>query len=81
MITEAGIIGKIGCNDAGIGVCLNALRTSTCRNKVPIHLELRAILDSSTFSEAVASVQKDQMASPAHFLIASREKKHDDPPR
>ena len=72
MVTEAGIIGKIGCNNASIGVCLNALVTKTWQPKVPIHLGLRAVLESSTFEEAVASVNHNQMASPAHFLIASQ---------
>ncbi|MER2090040.1 C45 family peptidase [Sporosarcina sp. JAI121] len=75
MVTEGGIIGKIGCNDSGIGVCLNALLTRTCEAKVPIHLGLRAVLDSYTFEEALSSVDHNQMASPAHFLIASKEKK------
>lgn len=75
MITEGGIIGKIGCNDAGVGVCLNAITTNTLEKKVPIHLGLRAILDSCSFEKAVSCVNNNQMASPAHFLIASREKK------
>ncbi|WP_245807777.1 C45 family autoproteolytic acyltransferase/hydolase [Halobacillus massiliensis] len=72
MITEAGIIGKIGMNDRGIGVCLNALVTDTWKPKVPIHLGLRAILESTTMEEAYAKVEKNQMASAAHFLIASK---------
>jgi isopenicillin-N N-acyltransferase-like protein len=75
MVTEGGIIGKIGCNDAGVGVCLNALMTKTWEPKVPIHLGLRAILDSYSFDEALSAVRDNQMASPAHFLIASKEKK------
>lgn len=75
MVTEGGIIGKIGCNDAGVGVCLNALMTRTCQPKVPIHVGLRAILDSYTFDDALSAVGHNQMASPAHFLIASSEKK------
>lgn len=72
MVTEAGIIGKIGCNSAGVGVCLNALVTDTWQPKVPIHLGLRAILESKSMGEAVSKVTDNQMASPAHFLIASR---------
>lgn len=71
MITEGGIIGKIGMNSMGIGVCLNALLTSTWQPKVPIHLGLRAILDANSFEE-VTEVIGTEMASPAHFLIASR---------
>ncbi|MGM9920612.1 MAG: C45 family autoproteolytic acyltransferase/hydrolase, partial [Bhargavaea sp.] len=67
-----GIIGKIGCNSAGVGVCLNALMTRTWQPKVPIHLGLRAVLDSHTFEEASEAVSDGRMASPAHFLIASK---------
>src|SRR5690606_15025268 len=71
MITEAGIIGKIGCNSAGVGVGLNALITNVWGAKVPIHLGLRAILESTSLKEAVKKVDHNQMASPAHFMIAS----------
>lgn len=74
MITEGGIIGKIGLNSASIGVCLNALLTQTWQSKVPIHLGLRAVLDSHSFEEAIEAIE-GKMASPAHFLIASRDGK------
>lgn len=70
MITEGGIIGKIGMNSAGLGVCLNALLTRTWQPKVPIHLGLRAVLDAHTFEEATEKIEGN-MASPAHFLIAA----------
>ncbi|WP_077324419.1 C45 family autoproteolytic acyltransferase/hydolase [Virgibacillus siamensis] len=72
MVSEAGIIGKIGCNSEGIGVCLNALVTNTSAKKVPIHLGLRAVLESTSIEEAVSRVGRNQMASPAHFLIAAK---------
>lgn len=75
MVTEGGIIGKIGCNDAGVGVCLNALVTGTWEAKVPIHLGLRRVLDSFSYEEAVSIIDNNQMASPANFLIASKEGK------
>ncbi|MFD1065698.1 C45 family autoproteolytic acyltransferase/hydolase [Oceanobacillus locisalsi] len=71
MVTEAGIIGKIGCNSEGVGVCLNALVTNTWQPKVPIHLGLRAILESVSIEKAISRVDDNQMASPANFLIAS----------
>ncbi|HZG71842.1 MAG TPA: C45 family peptidase, partial [Chondromyces sp.] len=73
MITEAGIIGKIGNNSSGIGVCLNALVTDIWRPRVPIHLGLRAILESENMEEALSKVTLNQMASCAHFLIASNQ--------
>ncbi|MBP88417.1 MAG: hypothetical protein CMJ64_17170 [Planctomycetaceae bacterium] len=55
MLTEPGIIGKIGMNSSGVGACLNILR---CRRDslpidgLPIHLVLRAILNSESLNEA-----------------------------
>lgn len=72
MITEAGIIGKIGCNSAGIGVCLNAIVASEWEAKIPIHLGLRSILESESIEDAISRVNNNQMASSAHFLISSK---------
>lgn len=73
MVTEGGIIGKIGCNSAGVAVCLNALITDKKSEAVPIHLGLRAVLNSSSFHEAIAKIKDGQMASTANFLIACDE--------
>lgn len=70
MITEGGIIGKIGFNSAGVGVCFNALHTDKKSNEVPIHLGLRAVLDSYSLTEAVSKIKHGQMACAASFLIA-----------
>ncbi len=73
MVTEGGIIGKIGCNSSGVAVCLNALITDKKSDEVPIHLGLRAVLNSSSFHEALSRVNNGQMASAANFMIASHE--------
>ncbi len=73
MITEAGIIGKIGFNSAGIGVCLNALGT-TMKTKgvsIPLHIALRGVLNSSTLSDAIRSSTKMPLACAAHFMLGS----------
>src|SRR3954464_6603139 len=46
-LTEAGILAKIGLNHAGLGVCLNILRTSADGGVTgtPIHLLLRDVLE------------------------------------
>ncbi len=74
MVTEAGIIGKIGYNSEGIGVALNALSSSTKveGKTIPLHIALRGILDSSTLSDAIRSVTKTNLSCCAHFMIASR---------
>ncbi|KAI9880570.1 MAG: hypothetical protein M1830_002269 [Pleopsidium flavum] len=71
MITEAGIIGKIGLNSAGVGVCLNAIRARGVDfKKLPCHLSLRASLESSSRNEAVSTLMKVGVASACHLLIA-----------
>lgn len=69
MITEGGIIGKIGFNSAGVGICFNALLTDKKSDGVPIHLGLRAVLNSQSLTEAVAKIKNGQLASTASFLI------------
>lgn len=76
MMTEGGIIGKIGCNSAGLGVCLNALLTDKKSNRIPIHLGLRSVLNSYTYSEAILRIDEGLMASSANFLIGSAENKN-----
>lgn len=71
MVTEAGLIGKIGMNDAGVGVCLNAIRMKGMDvNRVPCHLGLRMVLDSRSREEAVARLEREGVASACHMLIA-----------
>ena len=69
MVTEGGMVGKIGYNDAGLGLCFNALLTDKKSDDVPIHLALRGILNSYTLSEAVSRVKDGQTAASASVLI------------
>ncbi|CAF1511888.1 unnamed protein product, partial [Didymodactylos carnosus] len=54
-LTEPGVLGKIGFNSSGIGVCLNFVQPVTVVNdSIPLHILLRSILDSSiTIQNAV----------------------------
>lgn len=71
MVTEAGIIGKIGLNDKGVGVCLNAIRAKGMDpTRLPCHLGLRMVLESESREEAVAALEKSGIASACHMLIA-----------
>ena len=71
MITEAGIIGKIGLNSKGLGVCLNAIRAlGVVFQRLRCHLALRTCLESSSVQEAVAILQKGGVASACHILVA-----------
>ena len=70
MVTEAGIIGKIGFNSAGVGVCFNAIRARGLdKNRMPSHLGLRLALESPSVEAAVNSLEEIGMASSAHILI------------
>ncbi|MGY6565836.1 MAG: C45 family autoproteolytic acyltransferase/hydrolase [Halomonadaceae bacterium] len=70
-IGEAGMVGKVGLNERGIGVCLNAIRSQTCGSGLPIHIALRKILESEDMESALAVATHDRVCSPAHFLLAS----------
>lgn len=71
MVTEAGILGKIGLNSAGVGVLLNAIRAKGMdSSRLPCHLGLRMVLESWSRDEAVARLEKYGIASACHMLIA-----------
>ncbi|OAX79469.1 hypothetical protein ACJ72_06213 [Emergomyces africanus] len=73
MITEAGIIGKIGLNSHGVGVSLNAIKAAGVDfGKLPTHLALRAVLDSVSRAEAVAKLERYGVAGACHILVADR---------
>jgi isopenicillin-N N-acyltransferase-like protein len=71
MITEAGLIGKIGLNDAGVGVCLNAIKAKGMDpQRLPCHLGLRMVLESGSREEAVEKLESFGISSACHMLIA-----------
>jgi len=71
MVTEAGLIGKIGMNEMGVGVCLNAIRAKGVdEGRIPCHLGLRLVLDSTSKDEAVRRLEEYGVASSCHMLVA-----------
>lgn len=72
MVTEAGIIGKIGLNSSGVGVCLNAIRARGLdTERLPVHLALRTLLESHSLDSAKATLSKlGGVAGSAHILLA-----------
>lgn len=71
MITEGGIIGKIGLNSAGVGVTLNAIKEKGVDfNKLPCHLSLRAVLDSTSRANAVETIDTAGVAASCHIIVA-----------
>lgn len=76
LISQSGIIGKIGFNSAGVGTCLNAVRARpTISSKLPIHIALRLCLESTSVDEAIERLQSlGGVASSQHILLADGHK-------
>jgi len=69
-MTEPGIIGKAGMNSNGIGVCLNILRGKDECEGVPVHILLRAALDSVAIDEALEKITECNGGTMSHILLA-----------
>ena len=73
MVTEAGIIGKIGLNSSGVGVTLNAIKAKGVDfQRLPCHLALRTVLESSSREAAVSQLRGTGVASACHILVADK---------
>lgn len=72
MITEPGIIGKIGMNSSGLGVCLNILRINKRLDGVPIHIVLRSVLDSTDINDARDRVKASGNGKASNILLGDR---------
>ncbi|KAK5093949.1 hypothetical protein LTR70_004475 [Exophiala xenobiotica] len=74
MMTEGGIIGKIGMNSAGVGVTLNAIRAKGISfDKLPCHLALRTALESTSLQDARVKLNKAGVGSACHIQVADVE--------
>jgi isopenicillin-N N-acyltransferase-like protein len=71
MLTEPGIIGKIGMNCRGLGVCLNLLMIKKKLTGVPIHILLRSVLDSETITDAHNKLKKAGLGQASNILIGT----------
>ena len=79
-LTEAGMVGKIGFNNAAIppmkgskaavGVVTNFLQHDHRRVGVPFHLILREALNASRLGLAVAAIYRDVRADSGNYLLA-----------
>lgn len=75
MLTEPGMIGKIGMNSHGMGVCLNILRAFSKLDGLPVHILLRSILDSKTLDEARGKVQAANGGKASNILVGDQQGK------
>ncbi|GAB3119373.1 C45 family autoproteolytic acyltransferase/hydolase [Glaciibacter psychrotolerans] len=74
-VVEAGLLAKFGMNSAGLAVTTNALVTSGDAGEpgVPYHVMLRALLDSTSADDAVATLSRATRSSSANYMIAARD--------
>lgn len=74
-IVEAGLLAKTGMNTAGIGVATNAMVTTDDRGEpgVPFHVMLRGLMDATSLSDSLATLQRVARASSANYLLAHRD--------
>lgn len=72
IMTEAGILGKIGLNEHGVGCCLNAINAIGLDSaRLPVHLALRLILNFNSAAQAARFLETEEpCASAAHILVA-----------
>ncbi|KAL2416066.1 Isopenicillin-N N-acyltransferase [Exophiala dermatitidis] len=72
-VTEAGIIGKIGLNSAGVGLCVNAIRCAGSDvNRTPIHIMWRLVLESPSVDAALEAIKAHGCGGACHMLIADK---------
>jgi isopenicillin-N N-acyltransferase-like protein len=72
-MTEPGIIGKIGFNSNGLGVCLNFLHLDGYEPKgIPTHILLRGILDCNNIEQAKILVKNNSIGRTSNFLVADK---------
>ena len=69
MMTEPGLIGKIGMNEAGLGLCFNFLATDKPTAGVPLHVTNRAILESGNLLEARDVIDRAGFGKSGNVLV------------
>lgn len=69
-MTEPGIIGKIGLNSEGIGVCLNIISGAASKVTVPVHILLRMVLDSSSLEDVGKRIESMQHGTYSNIMAA-----------
>jgi len=72
-LTEAGMLAKIGMNDAGLGVCLNLLRCSEDGglDGTPIHLLMRRTLACRSLPEAIELLTTARVSASSAVTVAT----------
>lgn len=70
LLDEAGMVGRMGLNSAGIGLCTNTLISEQRQRGVPYNVLLRGMLNQKTMAGAIAALVQPGRAISANYLIA-----------
>jgi len=70
-LTEPGMVGKIGCNEAGLGVCLNFVYANGPLDGVPVHVVLRDLLHQRDLAAARARADAAGEGRAANVLVGT----------
>ncbi len=74
MLIEPGMVGKIGMNESGLGVCVNFLPTERVDKKgVPVHVILRNIMECEDYFSAREYVSTVRKAASMNYLIGHKD--------
>lgn len=71
LFTEAGFIGGKGMNSCGLSLTLNAMETDFDVKGVPLHIKMRAALDSNHIAQAYENITKPLSTVGATLIISS----------
>lgn len=71
-MTEPGMLGKIGMNSSGLGVCLNILPTNEKLTGLPVHILLRSLLECKDIGEAKGLIESHGAGKASHVLVANK---------
>ena len=71
-MTEPGMLAKIGMNSAGLGVCLNILPAHQKLTGLPVHILLRALLESQSLEEARSLIEEHGAGKASHVMVADQ---------
>jgi len=73
MMGEAGLVGKFGFNECGVGVCMNAIRAGALDvGMLPVHVAIRKVLECKSYGEARAVLDDRGVAACVNLMIADR---------
>jgi isopenicillin-N N-acyltransferase-like protein len=77
-LSEGGIVGKIGMNNAGFGLCSNALRSGAYnQHNLPIHVMSRRLLQYATSVDGALSIINSLgTASVSNYMLADKSGSH-----